>query len=81
MSARRQYWRVTFLTAEGKRRTVWARELVCSEKAFKFWIVDRSGEDPEPRERVVAATVDVLRVQAARMNNFYPLLELAKVAT
>lgn len=70
------YWRVTFKTANGRSRHVWAYKLTETDKTVRFFIVNREGDEPEPREMVFATSADILRKRVAAFNNKYAELEV-----
>jgi len=76
--APKQYWRVTFLNANGKRRTVWSDALnhEGTRGLVKFYVCDKTGERPDPQELVIATPKDVVGLRVARMNLTYAELEV-----
>ena len=74
----RRYWRVTFLAACGRRRHVWATDYIDGGlgRTKKFFVVDKYGDEPDPRECVFAAQVDIVRLRPATLNKMYAELEV-----
>jgi hypothetical protein len=74
----RKYWRVTFLAANGKRRHVWATDYndPGAGKLVRFFVVDKEGDEPEPREMVISTPGDIVRLRQAVMSNMYGWLEV-----
>jgi hypothetical protein len=77
MSNTTRYWQVTFLTENGRNRRVWATNYndPGAGRNIRFWVVDKEGNEPEPRELVIVAPEDLRRLRAAAMNNKYAELE------
>jgi hypothetical protein len=70
------YVRLTFVPAGGKPRSIWAKPGRADDKIALFWRVSREGEEPEPRELMVAAPTE-FHTRPARMNLKYARLEIA----
>ena len=74
----RRYWRVTFRDATHRLRRVWAVNYndPGAGHNITFYIVNKEGEQPDPRELVIAAPTDVETLEVATMNKKYAWLEV-----
>lgn len=74
----RRFWRVTFLAANGRKRHVWAVNYndPGGTGLVTFTVVDREGDEAEPREVVFASHKDVVRLRPAKHNRTYATLEV-----
>lgn len=76
----RKYWRVTFLAANGRRRHVWATGYnnTGDGNRITFFVVDKYGDESEPRELVIAAPGDIVSLRPAEFNLKYAELEVRR---
>ena len=74
-----RYWRITFLAQRGRYRHVWAKNYrdPGAGGRITFWIVDKHGNEGAPREIVVAAPADIVRLRPAALSRMYAELEVA----
>lgn len=74
-----KYWRVTFLVGPAcRRRSVWATNYndPGAGRLVTFEVVDRYGDEGDPREVVYAAPQDIMRLRAADLSLKYAWLEV-----
>lgn len=74
-----KYSRVTFRTASGARRTVWAEDLSKPDsKVRRFMPVNQTGDKPEPLEILFLHHHEVIDEARATMNLKYGQLEISR---
>lgn len=73
----RGYWRVTYVGADGKRRHVWATRYDESGVLVKFFLVNKQGDEYDPRQLVIASRRDVVRRRPCVWNLTYAELEVS----
>jgi hypothetical protein len=71
----KQYARISFIDAAGKRRRAWAVVLSTTSRTERFAIVDRFGDEGDPAEVVIGHPGDVT-IRLARLNRKYGELEV-----